>query len=519
MNKFRRFIISVAFIKSTSNVCMQAVILISVAAVFSSCRKELSCEGCRDGNKGPIAIAGTDKAITLPTDSILLDGSASNDPDGKIGEWHWQEISSPAHSLIVNAFGEKTIVRSLIAGTYHFALKVTDDHGASASDTIIVTVGTTTTTNRLPVANAGSDQTMSLPENSVILDGSASTDSDNNITSYSWTKISGPSSFDIFDTNAEQTEAYNLLQGIYQFELNVIDAEGLSDKDTVQIIVIFQPVPCSDCKIVFVSKRDGNSEIYSCTIDGSDIRRLTNDPGMDEEPVWSPDGTRIAFISDRSGNTELYIMNADGSNVVRRSFAGTICQSPTWSPDGTKIAHVALSDGTANIWVVGSISGAPSLLLDAPGYDAQPAWSPDGIRIALVSDRAAYDFVYDIYMVFANNVAGITAVTGKIFDFVDYIQPSWSPNATKLAIAIRETIGVDEYNTQIGIMNPEGSNITVLTSGAAAWTRTSWSADGKRIGFTSVNGSEERLDVAWVATDGSAKGTIITNGWNANWQH
>jgi len=70
--------------------------------VFSSCQKELSCEECKDKNKSPIAIAGPDQVITLPTDSISLDGSASSDPDGTIREWLWTKISGPASFNIDN---------------------------------------------------------------------------------------------------------------------------------------------------------------------------------------------------------------------------------------------------------------------------------------------------------------------------------------------------------------------------------------------------------------------------------
>ena len=60
------------------------IIALAGILLFNSCKKETSCEGCINGNKPPIANAGPDKIITLPTDSILLDGSASIDPDGTI---------------------------------------------------------------------------------------------------------------------------------------------------------------------------------------------------------------------------------------------------------------------------------------------------------------------------------------------------------------------------------------------------------------------------------------------------
>jgi len=72
------------------------------AAIFFSCKKEYSCEGCINGNKPPIAKAGPDQVTTLPTDSVLLNGSASGDPDGKISEWLWTKNSGPASFAINN---------------------------------------------------------------------------------------------------------------------------------------------------------------------------------------------------------------------------------------------------------------------------------------------------------------------------------------------------------------------------------------------------------------------------------
>ena len=91
--------------------------------------------------------------------------------------------------------------------------------------------------NKPPIAHAGKDTTIVLPVDSVILDSRASTDPDNNIVSYAWTKISGPSSFNIVNVNAVQTQVSNLIEGVYQFELKVTDAGGLFSKDTIQVSV------------------------------------------------------------------------------------------------------------------------------------------------------------------------------------------------------------------------------------------------------------------------------------------
>ena len=73
-------------------------------------------------------------------------------------------------------------------------------------------------------------------------------------------------------------------------------------------------------RIAFMSRRDGNWEIYTAATQGGDVRRLTSDAANDGLPVWSPDGFSIAFGSDRGGRWSIWVMNGDGSNQ-RELFA------------------------------------------------------------------------------------------------------------------------------------------------------------------------------------------------------
>jgi dipeptidyl aminopeptidase/acylaminoacyl peptidase len=370
--------------------------------------------------------------------------------------------------------------------------------------------------NDPPVTNAGKDTSITLPVNNVMLDGSASTDPDNNIVSYAWTKISGPSSFNIVNVNAVQTQVSNLVKGVYQFELKVTDAGGWIDRDTmmVTVVAVNHPPPCESCKIVFVSDRDGNPEIYSCNPDGSNINRLTDNAGTDEQPAWSPDGSHIAFVSDRTGHSEIYIMAADGLNVVRKTFSESHCQNPTWSPDGTKIAYsVPGNNDGSGIWVVaaGETSGSPSLL--SGGYIIQPSWSPDGTKLALVVPD---DNGYDIFTI---NADGTNSTPLASYNDFYYLSPGWSPGGKKIAMMMIQTPGDYYYNTQIGVMNSDGSGIIKIISGGVKGTKISWSPDGSKIAYTSLLLLGSRKDISWVYTDGSASGIILTNGWNADWQH
>jgi Tol biopolymer transport system component len=84
-------------------------------------------------------------------------------------------------------------------------------------------------------------------------------------------------------------------------------------------------------KIAFDSKRDDNSDIYVMDADGSDVVRLTSDPGFDWNPCWSPDGRKIAFTSDRDGNNEIYVMDSDGTDQVNMTNNPVDDRDPAWS--------------------------------------------------------------------------------------------------------------------------------------------------------------------------------------------
>ena len=213
-------------------------LLIGILVTIISCGKEYSCEDCYSlSNRKPIADAGADTALFLPADSAILNGTASHDPDGTIDKYVWRQISGPGTSLLTQASGVSTIVKNLSLGIYQFELIITDNLGLTARDTVSVSVINNGQYNRPPLAKAGADQSVDLPMNSITLDGSNSTDPDNNILSYSWTKISGPNGLNIRNSTLVQTQVTDMVEGFYRFELQVTDAAGLSSKDTVVIRV------------------------------------------------------------------------------------------------------------------------------------------------------------------------------------------------------------------------------------------------------------------------------------------
>jgi hypothetical protein len=106
---------------------------------------------------------------------------------------------------------------------------------------------------KMPIANAGNDQTVSLPLNVVYLDGSGSlpngwTDSAAHVT-YAWTKVSGPAQYSlgavslpVAGYNVTTVIAKDLISGVYLFAFRVTNAAGEFDEDTVRVDVVDDPV-------------------------------------------------------------------------------------------------------------------------------------------------------------------------------------------------------------------------------------------------------------------------------------
>ncbi len=190
-------------------------------------------------NVPPVAHAGADQSITLPVNSVNLAGSGS-DADGTITTYHWNKIAGPASFSIVANAAASTMVNNLVQGTYRFELVVTDNNGASAKDTLIVSVQPAVIPNNPPVSAAGNDRTITLPLNTVTVNG-AGTDNDGTIAAFQWTRLSGPAGAVIVSAVNAQTVINSLVQGSYTFELKVTDNDGDTGRDTVTVNVLPAP--------------------------------------------------------------------------------------------------------------------------------------------------------------------------------------------------------------------------------------------------------------------------------------
>ena len=169
--------------------------------------------------------------------------------------------------------------------------------------------------------------------------------------------------------------------GLYLFDHgNIERLSGIDHEDD-------QPHSAAG-RVVFSSRRDGNSEIYIGDLDLADQQRLTNDPSSDGEPALDPGGTTIAFVSSRSGTPRIWLMDVSGANLRpldTGSQTFTPEGSPAWSPSGDRIAFTSTRTNTSQVFVLDTTMGQAVQWSHEAGGAFAPTWSAEGRGVLYVA--------------------------------------------------------------------------------------------------------------------------------------
>jgi subtilisin family serine protease/chitodextrinase len=200
-------------------------------------------------NNPPVADAGADQTASDDDgngyETVNLDGSNSDDPDGSITAYEWKEGDT--------VLGTDPILTSDFTDTgspHTVTLTVTDNGGLTDTDTVEVTV----LQNQAPVAEAGSDQSVFEGE-TVSFDGSSSHDNDGTINAYEWDFGDSSTGTDVTVIHSYSTA------GTYTVILTVTDNGGLSSSDSTTITVNPAPTPSNTLhvgEITFTTESKGN---------------------------------------------------------------------------------------------------------------------------------------------------------------------------------------------------------------------------------------------------------------------
>jgi Tol biopolymer transport system component len=201
-------------------------------------------------------------------------------------------------------------------------------------------------------------------------------------------------------------------------------------------------------QIAFASNRSGVPQIYISNIDGTNVTPLTALENGACQPAWSPDGKLLVFISPCAKRVDffeagyvdssLYLMNADGTNITQLTNVPGADFDPAWSPDGKRIAFASMRDGNKQIYTLDVASLAVErLTITEPGTEtSQPAWSPDGKMIAYMVKRVS---TYQVWVMDDTGQRNQQLVRSAqtIWDF----NPIWSPDGAFLLFSERRSSG------------------------------------------------------------------------------
>jgi hypothetical protein len=219
-----------------------------------------------------------------------------------------------------------------------FTLTVTDNHGLTATSNVNITVNAAAA-NQSPVANAGSNTTITLPSNNVGLNGSGS-DPDGSISSYAWTKTSGPSSGTISNASAATTTATGLVQGTYVFTLQVTDNAGATASSPVTVTVnaaatVANQYPAANAgtsRTITLPSTLTLDASGSYDPDGSISSYHWTQTGGPIGPVMATRDAKTTNVTGLVAGTYIYVLQVKDNGGLEASASVTIVVNPAAAP-------------------------------------------------------------------------------------------------------------------------------------------------------------------------------------------
>uniref|UniRef100_A0A8C7ZXB9 KIAA0319-like n=1 Tax=Oryzias sinensis TaxID=183150 RepID=A0A8C7ZXB9_9TELE len=328
-------------------------------------------------NKPPVAVVSPKfQEISLPTSSTVIDGSQSTDDD-KVVAWHWEEVKGPLREEKVLADTKILTLTNLVPGNYTFSLTVTDSDGATNSTQATLSVNKAK--DYRPISNAGPNQVIQLPRNSITLYGNQSTD-DHDSLSYEWS-LSPESKDKVVEMQGVRTPILQLSamqEGDYTFQLTVTDSSG--QQDTSHVTVIVQPENNKAPVANAGPEKELTLPVDRTTLDGSkssDDQRIatyrwTKTSGPDGVKIENADSA-IATVTGLEVGTYTFMLTVTDDRNLENSDTVTVIVREGEPIDQPPVARVISSppislpvrtaslDGSHSTDDEGGLSYLPSL--------------------------------------------------------------------------------------------------------------------------------------------------------------
>jgi TolB protein len=171
-----------------------------------------------------------------------------------------------------------------------------------------------------------------------------------------------------------------------------------------------------------LSKDGGNPQIYLLGVNGGLPQQMTHDNAINTEPSFSPDGKTLIFTSDRGGGPQIYQMNVAGGDIQRLTFKGGYNARASFAADGQNIVMINRQGSGYNI-ALQNLTAGTLLVLTHSGNDASPSFAPNGKMVLFETDFGGNSGQGVLGMVSADGRVKLRlpAPNGSVQD------PAWSP--------------------------------------------------------------------------------------------
>jgi TolB protein len=262
--------------------------------------------------------------------------------------------------------------------------------------------------------------------------------------------------------------------------------------------------PGNNGKLVFQRPVGEQMDLFTIRSDGTRLKRLLGGRAFDEKAEWSPDGRRIAFARGPVSGfpTEIWSAAADGGDVRRLTTWRDMAGAPTWTPDG-RIVYFTTKDfpppsspddppPPSELYAMAADGGDQRRLTTDQVIQVDPAVSPADGTVAYVAFQPVpgEPGVFDLGLF---SIAADGSGWRPLAPFSpkrDVLNASWSPDGTRILFEIASAsppgnTGDSRRQSDLAVMNADGTGVRRLTRTRALETNPVWSPDGRRIAFTS----------------------------------
>ena len=252
---------------------------------------------------------------------------------------------------------------------------------------------------------------------------------------------------------------------------------------------------------------DGNRDIYRVNLDGTELRRVTNTPGVDLSPTVAKD--RVVFVSYRDGNANLFSVSLGGGPQVRLTNTGWNETDPSLSADGTKLAYVSDQTGWPRVMHANADATNPQAL-PAFGYNGNipnsPAWMSGGSLLAYASSANGEVDILATTVPGGNTSRVLSTATRP------NLEPKFNAAGTQMLFVL--PVAATPSNTEIWLHDVGSNTNTRLTNRVLPDAQPTFTHDGRVVWLSGA--LDGTYVLRWMTPDAVTQSNVgvIGQPWN-----